>query len=34
MNNANIFISIKQKLKLTKLALASWSRERFGDIFK
>ncbi|KAL3345622.1 hypothetical protein AABB24_024533 [Solanum stoloniferum] len=32
--NSNIFITIKQKMKNTKYALACWSKERFGDIFK
>lgn len=32
--NSDIFITIKQKMKNTKYALACWSKERFGDIFK
>ncbi|KAG5571418.1 hypothetical protein H5410_061184 [Solanum commersonii] len=30
----DIFIALKQKMKKTKNALNSWSREKFGDIFK
>ncbi|KAH0673928.1 hypothetical protein KY284_025015 [Solanum tuberosum] len=32
--NSDIFITIKQKMKNIKYALACWSKERFGDIFK
>lgn len=30
----DVFVNLKIKMKKTKLALAKWSRESFGDIFK
>jgi len=30
----DVFINLKQKLKNTRVALSSWSRVAFGDIFK
>ncbi|XP_049372647.1 uncharacterized protein LOC125837601 [Solanum verrucosum] len=30
----DVFINLKQKMKRTKIALSTWSRVRFGDIFK
>lgn len=31
---SDIFICLKQKMRKTKISLANWSRERFGDMFK
>lgn len=34
VDDTDVFVNLKQKIKKTKIALSGWSRNTFGDIFK